>query len=95
MAQEAASSGSSQYPEPEERGYFIADLFAKAAYFDAASAMAQGEIDCALGFEQTACRSPAINTLPAHCVDAEYPDTIVYGLHSHPDKVRVAGENCC
>lgn len=40
-------------------------------------------------------RSPAVNTLPAHCVDAEYPDTIVYGLQSHPDKVREAGENCC
>lgn len=47
MAQEAASSGSSQYPEPEERGYFMADLFAKAAYFDAAIAMARGENDCA------------------------------------------------
>ena len=41
MAQEAASSGSS-FPDPEERGYFLSDLFGKAAYIDVAVIMELG-----------------------------------------------------
>lgn len=47
-AQESASSsqgdeGQSRFPEPEERGYYVSDLFGKAAYVDAAEIMEHGE----------------------------------------------------
>ena len=41
MAQEAASS-SSGFPELEERGYYLSDLYGKAAYIDAAEMMERG-----------------------------------------------------
>ncbi len=41
MAQEAASS-SSTFADPDERGYYLADLFGKAAYVDAAVIMDHG-----------------------------------------------------
>ena len=41
MEQEAASSESS-FPEPEERVYYLHDLYGKAAYLDAAVIMEHG-----------------------------------------------------
>jgi hypothetical protein len=47
MSQDAASAGRTseelpRFPEPEERGYYLSDLFGKAAYADASMIMEQG-----------------------------------------------------
>jgi hypothetical protein len=42
MAQDAASS-TSTLPEAPERGYYVADLFGKAAYLDVAARMENGK----------------------------------------------------
>jgi hypothetical protein len=71
-----ASDPQSKYPEPPVRAYFIADLFGKAAYYDAATMLEKG------GFMHCITVSPAFAAFGSACLHTQFKLLSVTNAHS-------------
>ena len=81
LEQEAASSESS-FPEPEERGYYLFNLYGKAAYLDASMMMEHGTSHMCFSIAALIYCNLAQSPL-----FSDFPDAVVYGIQSNPEKV--------